>query len=253
MSQVAARMSGFAAARRILDRSGLTNVPIEVVPGHLSDHYDPTERVLRLSPEVYEGHSMAAVGIAAHEAGHALQHAHNYALMGLRSMAVPAAQIGSGIGTMVASLGVFLVMASAPVGRWVLLAGIVMFAGVVLFSIDQLAGRIRCVGPRQTAPGQRRHYHPARSGVCFQSFERGCADLRGCDPAIGAAAGLLRVSLCWQQPGRIGRKVQARLSLGRLIQASQPQERERGSTKLLCKSIEFWAFSQFSACAVGGN
>ncbi len=114
MSQVAARMSGFAAARRILDRSGLTNVPIEVVPGHLSDHYDPTERVLRLSPEVYEGHSMAAVGIAAHEAGHALQHAHNYALMGLRSMAVPAAQIGSGIGTMVASLGVFLVMASAP-------------------------------------------------------------------------------------------------------------------------------------------
>ncbi len=138
MSQVAARMSGFAAARRILDRSGLTNVPIEVVPGHLSDHYDPTERVLRLSPEVYEGHSMAAVGIAAHEAGHALQHAHNYALMGLRSMAVPAAQIGSGIGTMVASLGVFLVMASAPVGRWVLLAGIVMFAGVVLFQLINL-------------------------------------------------------------------------------------------------------------------
>ncbi len=131
-------MSGFAAARRILDRSGLTNVPIEVVPGHLSDHYDPTERVLRLSPEVYEGHSMAAVGIAAHEAGHALQHAHNYALMGLRSMAVPAAQIGSGIGTMVASLGVFLVMASAPVGRWVLLAGIVMFAGVVLFQLINL-------------------------------------------------------------------------------------------------------------------
>lgn len=138
MSQVAASMSGFAAARRILDRSGLKNVPIEIVPGHLSDHYDPTHRVLRLSPEVYEGRSMAAVGIAAHEAGHALQHAHNYALMGLRSMAVPAASIGSGIGAMVASVGVGLLFASAPLGRWVLLAGIIMFAGVVLFQLINL-------------------------------------------------------------------------------------------------------------------
>lgn len=139
MSQVAARMSGFAAARRILDRAGLKNVPIEVVQGHLSDHYDPTNRVLRLSPEVYQGQSMAAVGIAAHEAGHALQHAQNYSLMGLRSMAVPAANIGSSIGAMVASLGVFLVaFMGAPLGRWVLLAGIVMFAGVVVFQLINL-------------------------------------------------------------------------------------------------------------------
>ena len=138
MSQVAARMSGFAAARRILDSAGLRNVPIEVVPGHLSDHYDPTSRTLRLSPEVYEGQSMAAVGIAAHEAGHALQHAHSYALMGLRSLAVPMAQIGSSIGAMVASLGVFLMLAAMPAGRLLLLVGIVLYAGVVAFQLINL-------------------------------------------------------------------------------------------------------------------
>ncbi|MGN6135239.1 MAG: zinc metallopeptidase [Aureliella sp.] len=138
MSQVAARMSGFAAARRILDGAGLRDVPIEVVPGHLSDHYDPTHRVLRLSPDVYDGHSMAAVGIAAHEAGHALQHAHRYALMGLRSLAVPMAQIGSSIGAMVASLGIFLTLSAIPAGRMVLLAGIVLYAGVVTFQLINL-------------------------------------------------------------------------------------------------------------------
>ena len=138
MSQVAARMSGYAAARRILDGAGLRNVPIEVVAGHLSDHYDPTSRTLRLSPEVYEGQSMAAVGIAAHEAGHALQHAHQYALMGLRSLAVPMAQIGSGLGTMIASLGIFLMFAAMPAGRIVLLVGIVLFAGVVIFQLINL-------------------------------------------------------------------------------------------------------------------
>ncbi|MGN6544571.1 MAG: zinc metallopeptidase [Aureliella sp.] len=138
MSQVAARMSGFAAARRILDGAGLRNVPIEMTPGHLSDHYDPSQRVLRLSPEVYEGHSMAAVGIAAHEAGHALQDAHHYALMGLRSMAVPMAQIGSSIGAMVASLGIFLTLSAAPIGRPVLLLGIVLYAGVVAFQLVNL-------------------------------------------------------------------------------------------------------------------
>lgn len=138
MSQVAARMSGFAAARRILDSAGLRNVPIELVQGHLSDHYDPTHRVLRLSPEVYEGHSMAAVGIAAHEAGHALQHAHRYALMGLRSLAVPMAQIGSSIGAMVASLGIFLTLSAMPAGRMVLLVGIVLYAGVVMFQLINL-------------------------------------------------------------------------------------------------------------------
>ena len=81
---------------------------------------------------------MAAVGIAAHEAGHALQHAHRYALMGLRSLAVPMAQIGSSVGAMIASLGIFLTLAALPAGRIVLLVGIVLYAGVVTFQLINL-------------------------------------------------------------------------------------------------------------------
>src|SRR5262245_21927703 len=72
---IAASMSGFAAARRILDAAGLHNVQIEAIPGHLSDHYDPRAKVLRLSNDVYHERSLAAVGIAAHESGHAIQDA----------------------------------------------------------------------------------------------------------------------------------------------------------------------------------
>ena len=71
-SQIAASSTGYAAARRMLDVAGLTNVEIEQIPGTLSDHYDPRHKVLRLSTDVFHGRSMAAVGIAAHEAGHAL-------------------------------------------------------------------------------------------------------------------------------------------------------------------------------------
>src|SRR6266568_5555205 len=67
-------LSGAEAAREILDRAGLTDVPVEPVVGHLTDHYDPTKRALFLSEDVYHGRSIAAVGVAAHETGHALQH-----------------------------------------------------------------------------------------------------------------------------------------------------------------------------------
>ena len=93
-SRVPARLSGAAAARYILDQSGCHNVGIEQTHGTLSDHYDPRQRVLRLSQDVYHGHNAAAVGIAAHEAGHALQHANNYAPLIVRNAAVPAAQAG---------------------------------------------------------------------------------------------------------------------------------------------------------------
>ncbi|MEX0792567.1 MAG: zinc metallopeptidase, partial [Pirellulaceae bacterium] len=83
-----ARLSGAAAARHILDSAGLHDVAVEQVPGELSDHYDPSHRVLRLSPDVYHERTAAAVGIAAHEAGHAIQHATNYAPLIIRNMAV---------------------------------------------------------------------------------------------------------------------------------------------------------------------
>ena len=92
--KIDAKLSGAAAARYILDQAGCQDVGIEETHGMLSDHYDPRHRVLRLSHDIFHNRSATAVGIAAHEAGHALQHAHNYAPLVLRNAAVPAAQFG---------------------------------------------------------------------------------------------------------------------------------------------------------------
>ena len=129
---VPARMSGFAAARQILDANGLYNVEIEQVPGHLSDHYDPRDKVLRLSPEVYHGNTASSVGIAAHEAGHALQDAFLYAPLIIRNAAVPVASFGSGF-------GVFMLMIGVAIGlKWLAWAGVILFAGVAFFQIVNL-------------------------------------------------------------------------------------------------------------------
>ena len=127
-----APLSGAAAARHILDSAGATDVAIEPVPGHLTDHYDPAAKVLRLSQDVYGSRSLAAVGIAAHEAGHALQDAHNYSLMGIRNAAVGVANLGSGLGLFVFMIG--LGLALQPVA-WL---GIALFAGTVFFQLVNL-------------------------------------------------------------------------------------------------------------------
>jgi len=101
-----ARMSGFAAARTMLDDAGLHDVAIEQVPGMLSDHYEPLHRVLRLSGSVYHGRSLAAVGQATHEAGHALQHADGDFRVRLLGLAGIAASFGSGAGIILLMLGV---------------------------------------------------------------------------------------------------------------------------------------------------
>src|SRR5271169_1781640 len=106
--QMPAPLSGAAAARHVLDSAGLQNVTIEEIPGELTDHYDPRDKVLRLSPEVYESSSMASVGIAAHEAGHALQDAHQYALMTVRNAIVPLANFGGGLGVGILFLGALM-------------------------------------------------------------------------------------------------------------------------------------------------
>ena len=90
-----AGISGAEAARIILDRAGLHNVPVEVVPGHLSDHYDPRHRKLCLSQDNYHGRSLSSVGVAAHEAGHALQHKDAYTWLNLRMAMVPVTQFAS--------------------------------------------------------------------------------------------------------------------------------------------------------------
>jgi Zn-dependent membrane protease YugP len=130
--QMPAPLSGAAAARHILDSAGLQNVEIEQIPGHLTDHYDSRAKVLRLSPEVYQSRSLAAVGIAAHESGHALQDAHSYAPLVVRNAAVPAANFGSGISMTLIILGFF--MQAQPL-IW---AGIALFACFVFFQVVNL-------------------------------------------------------------------------------------------------------------------
>jgi uncharacterized protein len=131
-AQVRTPLSGAAAARAILDSAGLRGVAIEQVPGHLSDHYDPRNKVLRLSQSVYNEYSMAAVGVAAHEAGHALQDAKQYAPLTIRSLAVPAASFGGGVSMILLMIGI--AMASLPF-IWL---GILAFSGVVAFQLVNL-------------------------------------------------------------------------------------------------------------------
>lgn len=100
--------TGAEAAREILDQAGLHNVPVEEVPGQLSDHYDPTKRALFLSSDNYHGRTIAAVGVAAHEAGHALQHQQYYALFDLRMALVPVTQFANFLWMGVFFLGFFL-------------------------------------------------------------------------------------------------------------------------------------------------
>jgi Zn-dependent membrane protease YugP len=135
-SQVPAGMTGAAAARRILDSYGLHQVGIEMVPGTLSDHYDPREKVLRLSQDVYHGRSAAAVGIAAHEAGHALQDAEHYAPLVIRNAAVPIAGFGSNLGIYLAIFG--LLFATSYVGMVMVLGGIALYSAFVFFQLVNL-------------------------------------------------------------------------------------------------------------------
>jgi uncharacterized protein len=133
-SQVPARsgLTGAQAAAELIRQRGVTGVRIEPTHGFLSDHYDPFQRVLRLSEDVYAGRSLAALGIAAHEAGHAIQHANAYGPLKFRSLLVKPASIGSNLGVMLASVGLLLQASSLT------LLGIILFSAAVLFTLVTL-------------------------------------------------------------------------------------------------------------------
>ena len=137
-AEVPARLSGAAAARHILDSAGLQNVAVEPIAGQLTDHYDPIAKVLRLSEGVYGSRSAAAVGIAAHEAGHALQDAHRYAPLVIRNIAVPAANFGSSIGVLLLMVGIGMLSAGLPSGSALIWLGIGGFACVAAFQLVNL-------------------------------------------------------------------------------------------------------------------
>ncbi|MBQ7320487.1 MAG: zinc metallopeptidase [Clostridia bacterium] len=103
-------MTGYDAARRILDQNGLYHVSIEEIPGELSDHYDPRANVIRLSAKVYHSNTASAVGVAAHEAGHAVQYAQNYAPIRLRAAIIPVCNVGSTLALPLFLVGLLLVI-----------------------------------------------------------------------------------------------------------------------------------------------
>ena len=127
-------MTGAQVARKILDRNGLTNIPVEHVSGNLSDHYDPSAKVLRLSDSTYNSVSVAAIGVAAHECGHAIQHKEGYGPLKLRTAIVPAANIGSRLGVPIILLGLLF----GGGGSFLVNLGIWVFSLAVLFQIVTL-------------------------------------------------------------------------------------------------------------------
>lgn len=128
----ASGFSGAETAQEILRANGIRTVDVQTVPGELTDHYSPDEKVLRLSPEVYEGRSLAALGIAAHEVGHAIQDAKRYPLLSIRNGLVPLANIGGSVGWIMIAIGLVLAMSGLV---W---AGIAVFSATVLFQLVNL-------------------------------------------------------------------------------------------------------------------
>lgn len=124
--------TGFQVARTILDNHGLQDIPIELIPGHLTDHYDPRNRSLRLSNAVYNGDSLASVGVAAHECGHAVQHQEAYIPLTVRNTIAPIASIGSRLSWILVLAGMFFGFTG------LIDLGIIFFTAAVVFQLVTL-------------------------------------------------------------------------------------------------------------------
>jgi Zn-dependent membrane protease YugP len=131
-------ITGAEAAERLLRTNGLADVKVEGVKSRLGDHYDPSKKVLRLSPAVANTPSVAALGIVAHEVGHAVQDKTGYAFLRFRTSLVPAASLGSTLGYIFVILGLFLVMFGTKFGMTVVWAGVFLFSFAVIFSLITL-------------------------------------------------------------------------------------------------------------------
>jgi len=161
-------MTGAEVARRILDNNQLEDVKIEQVGGTLSDHYDPTKRILRLSQGVFSSNSIAAAGVAAHESGHAIQHKENYGPLKLRSLMVPTVQIGSWIGPIIFIAGLLLASDSMA------LIGLILFAATAVFAIVTI--------PVEMDASKRAKASLASSGIAYGN------EIEGVSQVLDAAA-----------------------------------------------------------------
>ena len=126
-------MTGAEAARRMLDANGLTNVQIEQTRGSLTDHYDPRKRVLRLSQSVYGVNSIAAVSVACHEAGHAVQHAESYKPLKIRNSIVPLVNFASSLTWPLVIIGILLLANGSYMGDLLFNIGVITMLAVILF------------------------------------------------------------------------------------------------------------------------
>ena len=130
-------VTGAQAARLVLDKNGLQNIPIEQISGKLTDHYDPTANVIRLSSEVYNGTSTASIGVACHEVGHAIQHATGYGPIKVRTAIVPITNIGSKLSVPLIIIGI-LCSALSEFFIWLAYIGIIGFALTAVFQLVTL-------------------------------------------------------------------------------------------------------------------
>lgn len=153
-------ITGREAARTLLDRAGLYQVQVVPVSGHLTDHYDPRSRTVRLSQDVYNSNSLAALGVAAHECGHAVQDARGYVPLKLRGALVPVANFGSQLSWPLFLLG--LIFSYRPL----LTAGIVLFCGALLFQLVTLPVELNASGRALNALSE--------NGLVYEDERKGC-------------------------------------------------------------------------------
>jgi Zn-dependent membrane protease YugP len=173
-------MTGAEAAAAVARAGNASGIRIERHQGFLSDHYDPRSRTLRLSPDVYDGRSVSSIAVAAHEAGHAIQHAVAYPALGFRSAMVPVANIGNSLWPMPFFIGALLAggqdaARGSSLGQSLMMLGIVMFAGVVLFQMVTL--------PVEFDASRRAKAVLAQTGIVQTADEA-----RGVDKVLDAAA-----------------------------------------------------------------
>lgn len=131
-------LSGKQVAEKMLHDNGIYDVQVTCTGGYLTDHYNPTDKTVNLSQGVYEGRSIASAAVAAHECGHAVQHATAYRWLTMRSMLVPAVQFGSQFSQWILLAGVILLGFTQYLGQWVLIVGVALFALTTIFSLITL-------------------------------------------------------------------------------------------------------------------
>ena len=170
--RITSGLTGADVAKAILMDAGITDVKVLVHQGFLSDHYNPLNKTLNLSKEVYYGQNASAAGVAAHEVGHAIQHAQGYFPLWLRSFIVPAANIGSNLGPWLVILGVILMSAGRALGYSLAIVGVLLFAIATFFTLVTVpvefdaSSRAKKSLARMDIVAQGREYNTV-SGVLF--------------------------------------------------------------------------------------